>query len=334
MQPLVSILIPAYNAEKWIAQTIQSASEQTRPNKEIIVVNDGSSDRTLSIIKRFESGSIKVIDQSNTGGAGARNTALRFAQGDYIQWLDADDLLSPDKIARQMKYCDGHRESLVLLSSSFGTFYYRTAKASFVPGILWEDLSPVEWMLRRFSEKVWMIVSSWLTSRRLVELAGPWDERLSFDDDGEYFCRVVSRSERIKFVRESKAFYRDVSSSSVSQDTSRKSLESRILSAFLCIDHLRSLEDSERTRSACLKFLQRRLRHVPPDDHRLRAEIERKALELGSNLSPVEESRKLRVATGIMGRARARLIKNVAWNARMSILRNWDRLLYHLSDRK
>src|ERR1700733_7773261 len=100
--PLVSILIPAYNADKWVADTIRSAAAQTWQRKEIIVVDDGSKDHTLSIARRFESGSVRVATQQNQGASAARNKAFSLSQGDYIQWLDADDLLAPDKIEKQM----------------------------------------------------------------------------------------------------------------------------------------------------------------------------------------------------------------------------------------
>src|SRR6266404_1919322 len=103
MAPLVSILIPAYNAEAWIVDTIRSALGQTWPRKEIIVVDDGSRDQTLSIARQFASETVSVVSQENQGAAAARNKAFEMSQGDYIQWLDADDLLSPDKIAKQME---------------------------------------------------------------------------------------------------------------------------------------------------------------------------------------------------------------------------------------
>jgi len=101
MQPLVSILIPAYNSEEWIGETIRSAVEQTWPRKEVIVVDDGSRDGTLAAAKVLASKEVTVVTQENQGVCAARNHALRLCQGDYIQWLDADDLLAPDKIERQ-----------------------------------------------------------------------------------------------------------------------------------------------------------------------------------------------------------------------------------------
>src|ERR1700727_1220200 len=101
MKPLVSILIPAYNAEKTIAYTIQSAIDQTWQCKEIIVVDDGSTDRTAELAQRFGS-NVTVLSTENKGLSAAVNYALQHSQGDYIQELDSDDLLAPDKIERQL----------------------------------------------------------------------------------------------------------------------------------------------------------------------------------------------------------------------------------------
>src|SRR5678809_291985 len=120
MKPLVSILIPAYNVETWIADTLRSAIAQTWVQKEIIVVDDGSTDRTLEIARQFESEGVKVVTQRNQGAAAARNTAFSLSHGDYIQWLDADDLLSPDKIARQVDVLQGCQSRRTLLSSEWG----------------------------------------------------------------------------------------------------------------------------------------------------------------------------------------------------------------------
>src|SRR5438067_11491143 len=106
MTPLVSILIPAYNAGTWIVETIRSALAQTWTRHEIIVVDDGSSDNTLTIARRFESREVSVVSQQNQGAAAARNKAYSLCQGDYIPWLDADDLLSPEKSANPRRAHD------------------------------------------------------------------------------------------------------------------------------------------------------------------------------------------------------------------------------------
>src|SRR5271165_4471603 len=200
MKPLVSILIPAFNSEHWIADTIKSAIGQTWQRKEVIIVDDGSTDQTFAVARRFASREVTVVSCEHRGAAAARNHALSLSQGDYIQWLDADDLLSPDKIARQMEAVDKCRSNRMLFSSGWGYFAYRTDRAKFSPTSLWCDLSPAEWLLRKMRENLHMQTATWLTSRDLTEAAGPWDVRLLGDDDGEYFWRVLLASEGVRFV--------------------------------------------------------------------------------------------------------------------------------------
>ena len=141
MIPLVSILIPAYNAENWIKDAAKSALDQTWSKKEIIIVDDGSSDNTLHIAREFESESVKVITQANMGASAARNKALSLAQGDYIQWLDADDLLAPNKISQQLKMRHKEGSARILFSSAWCKMFFRLKKAKMATNLLWKDLS-------------------------------------------------------------------------------------------------------------------------------------------------------------------------------------------------
>src|SRR5437870_7618103 len=208
MEPLVSILVPAYNAQRWIADTLKSALAQTWSRKEIIIVDDGSRDRTLSLAREFASKTVSVVSQENQGASAARNKALSVCEGDYIQWLDADDLLAPDKIARQMEAIERCQSKRTLFSSSWGYFFYRLKRAEFTPTPLWCDLYPVEWLIRKMGQNLHMQTATWLVSRELTEVAGPWNTQLLGDDDGEYFCRVLLASDGVRFVREAKVFYR------------------------------------------------------------------------------------------------------------------------------
>ena len=256
MKPLVSILIPAYNAERTISQTLESAIAQTWPHKEIIVVNDGSTDRTLDVAQRYGS-KVKVVSIDHQGGQVARNHAYSLSEGDFIQWLDADDLLGPEKIEKQLASLTGDCSERVLLSSSWASFYHRTAKAKFLPSSLWQDLSPTEWFLRQMGENLAMLPASWLTSRKLADAAGPWDTRLHVHQDCEYFARVLLASEGTRFISEAKVFYRIGGSKRVSFiGKSEEKKQSLLLTTKLQIEYLRSLEESERVRKVCLRYLQ------------------------------------------------------------------------------
>ena len=331
MKNLVSIIIPCYNAAKWIRETIESVLAQTWLNKEIIIVDDGSEDDSLMIARQYESNILKIISQENMGAPAARNTALRNAQGDYIQWLDADDILAPDKIERQMEVACSIANPKVLLSCSWGRFFYRHWKAKFVPDSLWRDLSPVEWLIASFKESYWMSSSAWLTSRTLTELAGQWDERLSMNQDGEYFCRVIAKSDNIVFVPEAREYVRRSHLGSVSRARSRKALESHFLSKALCIGYLLSLENSERTRKACVKFLQNGLNYYYPNHADLLEKANDLARELGGLLLPATHRRKYSIVKTIFGFTLANVLRRLWWRSRHEIIIGWDKLLYDLS---
>lgn len=330
MKPLVSILIPAYNAEQWISDTIQSALKQTWPNKEIIIVDDGSSDGTLSITQQFASKEVCVVTQDNQGGSAARNRAFELCQGEFIQWLDADDLLSPDKVATQMEVCLQSPYQKALFSCPWGYFMYRPHRATFKPTRLWEDLSPLEWLVCKWENNAHMNPATWLVSRELTQKAGPWDTRLITGEDGEYFCRVILASSSVKFVENAKVFYRFTGSSAAGSyiGLSNRKMESQFLGMQLEIDHLLSCEDSKRTRTACTKFLQTWLHHFYPNRPDLVEKAQQLAENLGGRLSLPRASWKYAWIEKLFGFAAAKHAQLYYNSGKSYALRAWDKVMY------
>lgn len=336
-QPLVSILIPAYNAQEWIADTLHSALAQTWERIEIIVVDDGSTDRTVAIAQQFESNCVRVVTQKNQGAAAARNTAFALSRGDYIQWLDADDVLAPDKIARQMEAIGEHGSRKVLLSSEFGRFLYRQQRAEFIPTELWKDLSPVEWLLRKLGKNVYMQTATWLVSRELTEAAGLWDTRLLSDDDGEYFCRVLCASEGVRFVPGARVYYRAPGvafGGSLSYiGASELKIRAHWISMQLHIDYLLSMEDSGRVRAACLKYLQTCFIYYYPEMNDIVKEVEQLATKLGGQIQAPKLSWKYAWMRPLMGwrlakRSRVSLLR-LKWRLKKSL----DEMLFKFDGR-
>ncbi len=284
MIALVSILIPAYNAENSLAETIESALAQTWTRTEIIVLDDGSKDRTAEVARRFEP-RVKVVSMPNQGAAGARNQLFRLSQGDYIQWLDADDLLAPDKIERQLEALSSLEDKRVLLSSPWAQFYFRTQHAYFRPDSLWQDLTARDWLLHKMGENLYTQTATWLTSRELAEAAGPWDTRVLSDDDGEYFCRVLLAAGRTHFVPDAKVYYRTSASSRLSYvGSSDRKKDALVVSMKLHVQYLRSLEESERVREACLTYLRNWFLVFYPERPDLVAELQQLAIDLDGKL--------------------------------------------------
>jgi glycosyltransferase involved in cell wall biosynthesis len=328
MKPLVSILIPAYNAERWIADTIRSALAQTWARKEIIIVDDGSRDRTLTVAQQFASKNVAVITQENQGAAAARNRALALSQGNFLQWLDADDLLARDKIANQMAASDRYGSERTLLSAAWGEFYYRVGKASFVPTSLWCDLLPVEWLIRKMGQNLRMQPATWLVSRELTDAAGPWDIRLSLDDDGEYFCRVILASDAIRFVSDAKVFYRASGWGSLStMDDSERKLTSKFLSMQLHVAYVRSLEDSDRVRAACLQYLQRCFLRFYPEHVALVKQLQQIAASLGGRLEIPQFPRKYSWIQKLFGWTAARTTRRSYNRMKSAVARSYDAML-------
>src|SRR5438128_10290292 len=118
MSPGISIIMPAFNAERHIGDSIQSVLDQTLADWELIVVDDGSTDHTATVVGRFNDSRVHYVKRENGGQAAARNTGIRNSNGALIAFLDADDLWLPEKLVRQLDvlkktntdlvYCDGY----------------------------------------------------------------------------------------------------------------------------------------------------------------------------------------------------------------------------------
>lgn len=114
MNPAVSVIIPAYNTERYIAHAVQSALDQTESNIEVIVVDDGSGDSTATIVKGFADKRITLLNTTNNSGPGhARNRALKEAKGDWIAILDSDDWYAPERLARLLEVAQAENADLV-----------------------------------------------------------------------------------------------------------------------------------------------------------------------------------------------------------------------------
>jgi glycosyltransferase involved in cell wall biosynthesis len=328
MEPLVSILIPAYNAQSWIASAITSAARQTWKKKEMIVVDDGSTDSTLAVARQFEGKTVCLLTQENAGASAARNRALNACQGDYIQWLDADDVLEREKIATQLNGTPDSN-SRTLVSSAWGRFYHRLGKAKFTPTVLWQDLSPRNWLTLKFRENVWMPTQSWLVSRTLTDLAGPWDESLSFDDDGEYFSRLISHSDHVRFVSAARSYVRRASVGSLSNEfnLSPTKLNSQLRSMKIQMNYLLGLGDGPETRSACVTYLQNWLPYFYPERPDIVAQIVELAANLGGELRTPTPGWKYTLPYKLCGWRGVKRVRQILPRARMRISVQWDRWL-------
>jgi glycosyltransferase involved in cell wall biosynthesis len=202
VRPFVSILIPCYNAERWIAQAIESALAQTWPEKEIIVLDDGSTDASLDIIRQFD-GRIRWESGPNRGGGAARNRLLTLAKGEWLQYLDADDYLLPEKVARQAEFVAAQAGVDVL----FGPITLEH----------WSDAgSRRELLPIPEPHDLWILLASWrlpqtgapLWRKEAIVEVGGWKLGQPCCQEHELYLRLLMGGKRFAYCPENGAVYR------------------------------------------------------------------------------------------------------------------------------
>ena len=199
----VSILIPCYNAEKWIAEAIQSALDQSIEDKEVIVVDDGSTDGSLEVVKSFGD-QIQFESGPNRGGNVARNRLLELAAGEWVQFLDADDYLRPKKIEAQI-------ESTAKLDT-VDAVYSPVACEKWEGGHV-VDNSEIETEPSQSIEEQWIRwrvaqTGSVLWRRESLKRIGGWNEEYPCCQDNEVTLRAIKNGLRFHYYPRADAIYR------------------------------------------------------------------------------------------------------------------------------
>lgn len=245
--PLVSIIIPVYNSEKYLYSTLDSCLMQEHKNIEIIVVDDGSSDESLKIAQHYAAkySNIHAFSKENAGAPSARNFGFSKSKGIYIQFLDADDCLSSNKISSQLRSLN-FSDCYEIASCSLYRFKDELCNAIKVKLATDRTFkSGIDWLKCSWSESSMGQTSTWLVHRQVIEEVGLWDERLLKNQDGEFFCRCMTVANKIIFTEESSVYYRLTGEGSISQSRTHKALESILLTYELYKKNITSNLDSD-----------------------------------------------------------------------------------------
>lgn len=202
--PRVSVIIATYNCAQYLPEAIESVFKQTLKDWELIIVNDGSTDETDEIVNPYCADQrVKYISQENRGLAAARNRGMKDSKGEYIQFLDADDLIHNEKLKRQGDYLDGHKDVDVVFSE------YSFFKDD-LQGIL------IEPPCRKFSKDIrkdmlkgnLIVVNSTLAKRSAIEKAGGFDETLTSTEDWDLWLRLLQSGAAFVRINDKLAFVR------------------------------------------------------------------------------------------------------------------------------
>ena len=320
MEPLVSILVPAYNAEAYLAETLESALAQTWPRTEIVVVDDGSTDATLAVARRFEARGVRVVAQGENRGQTAtlnRCLAEMSPEAAFVQYLDADDVLCPDKVEIQVRRLLGAPEGAIA-TSEWARFYgddLGTARFEDRPDHRDYD-EPLEWLLDDWTGRATMPPGAWLFPRAVVDAVGPWHEALTLNNDMEYFTRAVLASTQIAFCRGARWYYRS-GNASLSGRRDRRALESQFEVIRLSTERLLARENSPRTRHAAACYWQSFLFLAYPDGRDLVAQAEARVNALGGGSREPGGGAPFRVLRDVFGWKPAVRLQKAYLNSRL-----------------
>ena len=215
----VSVIIPNFNRAGLICATIENLLAQTKPPQEIIIVDDGSTDDSLSVIRSYGS-KVTLLQQSNAGPGAARNTGLKAATGRYIQFQDSDDLFSLNKLEEQARVLDETGADLVM--GPWAHVMIRDNKVTFESCVLQQSAPPDSIPLSSWLLRGWATIFQGLMFRRsfLVGLGG-YRTDLRYGEDMEYFFRILAASPRTAFVGNTLTLYRVDAPNKLSHDEGR-----------------------------------------------------------------------------------------------------------------
>jgi glycosyltransferase involved in cell wall biosynthesis len=297
---LVSIIIPCRNGAAWLGEAIESCLGQTWRNLQVIVVDNGSSDASLDLARRYQSRAVAVFECARQGASAARNIGLAQARGDFIQFLDADDVLDADKIRLQVERL-AWAPPATLASGAWARFRHRPDEATLSPEPVWRDLAPEEFLIRSWLGGGMMPNFAWLTPRALIERAGPWNETLSLNDDGEFFSRVVLAASGIMFCGGARGYYRMAPHVSISRRRDADAFASAYAAITLSCAHLLQHCASETARRACATNYQRFVYAAYPQAPALVAQAEKRIAELGGSELRPDGGRLFRLLIRVFG---------------------------------
>jgi glycosyltransferase involved in cell wall biosynthesis len=317
-KPLVSVIIPAYNAEKYIGQTLQSVLDQTYGNLEVIVVNDGSKDGTEEVVRSFGDPRIRYIPQPNQGCSGAKNTGLLASTGDFIQYLDADDLLSRDKIEEQVSVLNGKGYAIAVCRTiGFAEDPSDPANAEIDTRFLRSTSDALGFVLDLYGANgaVGMIQpNAFLLPRPLAQKIGGWDLSISPspDEDGEYFCRAMLGASEICFTPAGLNYYRRPpgQANSLSRQFSPNHARGGLKSLLRITGHLVAREDSQRVKEVMARRFAAFIYQYSTHDDLVREAIE-EIQRLGNNKIPAEGGRNFKLLAKLVGFDNAMRIRNI-----------------------
>ncbi|WP_316806876.1 glycosyltransferase family 2 protein [Pedobacter agri] len=309
-QALVSICMPAYNAAQYILHAIDSVLSQSYQHFELVIVNDGSTDETKSLLDNLNDSRIKIIHTENRGQCAAANLAFRHSTGSLIKFMDADDLLSKDFIELQVKKLAGKTNQII--GASWKRFYKNINDSQPIIRNSVDESKPIDWLVLSMSGKQVMLQCAlWLIPRQILEDSGLWDETLSLINDFEFFIRVILHADSISFVDDAIVYYRSGVEKSLSSIKSYEAAKSAFSSIEKGTNNLLKFESSNRVRQVAADSFQNFVFDFYPHFPALISTAEDKVSALGGTKITFPSGGATKFVVGILGWKLTKRIKKI-----------------------
>jgi glycosyltransferase involved in cell wall biosynthesis len=308
LEPLVSVIMPVYNAAAFLRETVQSVLSQSYQNFELIIVNDGSKDNSEEIIKAFADQRIKYFFQENQGQCAASNFGISQSKGDYIKFFDADDIMNAGHIEAQVKRLIGTTNCIA--SCEWGRFYDgNPSSAVFNPEPVWKDMKTLDWLKASLQQRADMMAAwLWLIPKSVLERAGGWNPRLSLNNDFEFSIRLLLQCDKVLFAEGAKAYYR-TGGHTLSATVSEKAYEDAYLSTYLGCKYLLERDDSDAMKRICSNRYQEWMFRMYPHYPHLMKKFEDQVRILGGSDIKLEGGIVLKALSSVFGWKPAKRIK-------------------------
>jgi glycosyltransferase involved in cell wall biosynthesis len=282
MSPLVSLIVPAYNASRSIKGTVESLLAQIHEELEVIVVDDSSTDATPQVLSSLTDPRLRVLRQTNQGATVARNTGFQESQGAFILFIDSDDQLHPNSIAAMLQALQGEHPDSIATCGWVPFLSTPGDRGSIPTGLHFRSFEePLELLLTLWNHQLMMGVGCYLIPRHLVERSGGFTPGLRSDDDGDFFVRILLMAKRVCHTSDACFYYRKGQVKSQSRMHQRVHLESRYKAVQLQVSAVMEKENSPRTRLACANRLAHRAYELSLFDLKLGGRCLKQSREYG-----------------------------------------------------
>jgi glycosyltransferase involved in cell wall biosynthesis len=240
--------MPVYNAAPFVAEAIRSVLNQNFNDFELIIINDGSTDASEEQILAFKDKRILYLKQSNQGQVIASNNGIKRAQGRFIKFLDADDIINKDHLLLQ--YNAIKNDIGCIASCEWAVFYKDISKAVFQKENVHRHYNnPMDWFYdAHYYDKGMLGAWLWLIPSSVLKKAGLWHPQLSLNNDFDFSTRLICASKGIRFAKGAKLYYRTGNQKSLTHSKNEQAYRSALLTTELAMVNILKIENSQRMR--------------------------------------------------------------------------------------